>query len=149
PVAFFLVRSPLEGLSSFSFLQDRPMPTDASGKTAPPAGPRTGLRAKVLRGLRAAMEALVLALVCLSPWAFGAVEPVSEFILYAGVALLVGLWGAKVLLEWRLSWQRCPVALCLAGLFLIGIWQLTPLPRPLLGRLSPATTRLYGRLLPV
>jgi O-antigen ligase len=40
------------------------------------------------------------------------------------------------------------VALCLAGLFLLGVWQLTPLPAGALDRLSPATVRLCRQLLP-
>ena len=67
------------------------------------------------------MEAVVLALVALSPWAFGAVEPEAEFVLFAGVAVLLALWGARMLLEWRLRWAKCPVVLCLAG-FLELVW---------------------------
>jgi hypothetical protein len=68
--------------------------------------------------------------------------------LYAGVGLLLALWGLRMLLEGRLSWKKCPVALCLAGLFLLGIWQLTPLPARLLGWLSPATVRTCDQFLP-
>jgi O-antigen ligase len=98
--------------------------------------------------VRAATEALVLLLVCLSPWAFGGVEPEIEYLLDAGVAGLLGLWALHMLLEGRLAWARCPVALCLGGLILVGLWQVYPLPRPLLERLSPATTRLNDQLLP-
>jgi O-antigen ligase/tetratricopeptide (TPR) repeat protein len=106
------------------------------------------LRLSVAQGLRAGMEVLVLAMVGLSPWAFGAVEPVFEYALDAGVALVLLLWGLRVLVEWKFSWKRCPVSLCLAGLFLVGVWQLVPLPREALARLSPATAGLYDRLLP-
>src|SRR4029077_11502053 len=44
--------------------------------------------------------------------------------------------------------KKSSVALCLAGLFLLAVWQVTPLPRDLLAALSPATERLYERLLP-
>src|SRR5207249_1018157 len=71
-----------------------------------------------------------------------------EVYLFAGVALLLVLWAAAMLVRWEASWQRCPVALCLAGLFFLGVWQLTPLPRTVLGYLSPSTARLYDRLLP-
>jgi hypothetical protein len=94
------------------------------------------------------MEGVVLTLTCLSPWAFGAGESLFELCLYAGVALLLLLWGLRMLLEGRLTWKRSPLALCLAGLFLIGIWQLAPLPRPVLQVLSPGTPRLYDKLLP-
>jgi O-antigen ligase len=94
------------------------------------------------------MEALLLALVCLAPWAFGAVHPLSELVLYAGVAGLLVLWGVRVLLEGRWVWKRCPVALCLAGLFLLGILQMAPLPGSVLGQLAPGTARLYEDFLP-
>ena len=45
------------------------------------------------RLVRGAMEADVLAMVCLSPWAFGAVEPEHEFLLDVGIAVLMLLWG--------------------------------------------------------
>src|SRR5262249_48330238 len=101
-----------------------------------------------VRRLRGVMEALVLLLVCLSPWAFGAVEPLHEFLLYAGIAVLLTLWAAVMLLEGRLTWKQSPVALCLAGLFLLAAWQLTPLPGGVLTTISPATAQLYQQLLP-
>ena len=106
------------------------------------------LVARLTRLVRGAMEAGVLAMVCLSPWAFGAVEPEHEFLLDVGIAVLMILWGARMLLEGQLSWRKCPVAVCLAAWILLGVWQLTPLPRGLLSRISPVTTRMYDRLLP-
>ena len=100
------------------------------------------------RLVRGAMEADVLAMVCLSPWAFGAVEPEHEFLLDVGIAVLMLLSGARMLLDGQLSWRKCPVAVCLAAWILLGVWQLTPLPRGLLSRISPVTTRMYDRLLP-
>jgi hypothetical protein len=94
------------------------------------------------------MEAILLVLVCLAPWAFGAVETEFEFVLHAGVAVLLGLWGVRVLLEWHCRWVKCPVALCLAALLLVGACQLMPLPPRLLGWLSPGTARLYEQLFP-
>ncbi len=98
--------------------------------------------------MRRVMEAVLLIMVCLSPWAFGAVEPLGEFLLLAGVGLLAMLWAVAMLLEGRLSWRKCPVALCLAALYLLGIWQLTPLSRPVLQAFSPATAKMYDQLLP-
>ena len=98
--------------------------------------------------VRGSMEAVVLVMVCLSPWAFGAVEPEHEFLLDVGIAVLMILWGARMLLDGQLSWRKCPVAVCLAAWIFLGVWQLTPLPRGLLSRISPVTTRMYDRLLP-
>jgi O-antigen ligase len=94
------------------------------------------------------MEGIVLLLACGSPWALGAVHPAFEALLYGGVGLLLLLWAARALLQGRLTWRHCPVAVCLAGLFLLGVVQLAPLPRGALTRLSPAAAGLYGELLP-
>ncbi|MGZ3303192.1 MAG: hypothetical protein ACXVBG_20105 [Isosphaeraceae bacterium] len=52
------------------------------------------------------MKAVVLVMVCLSPWAFGAVAPDHEFLLDAGIAVLMILWGARMLLDGQLSWRK-------------------------------------------
>jgi O-antigen ligase/tetratricopeptide (TPR) repeat protein len=98
----------------------------------------------ILRG----MEGVLLLLVILSPWCYGAVHPGFEFLLDAGIGVLLLLWAVRMLLEGQLTWKKSPVAVCLAGLFLLGIWQVTPLPRSWLAPLSPATARLYDQLLP-
>jgi O-antigen ligase/tetratricopeptide (TPR) repeat protein len=104
-------------------------------------------RAQVL--LRATIETVVLLLVCLAPWPYGSVDARFELVLFAGVGLLLVLWGARMLLEGRLCWKKCPVALCLALLFLWGIWQITPLPRHFVATLSPGAGQFYSSLLPV
>ena len=105
-------------------------------------------RQKLADGLKAAMEALVLAMVFLSPWAFGAVDPRWELWLYVGVAVLMTFWAARLLVEFRFTWKPCPVAFCLTGLLLLAIWQLAPLPRDMLTLVSPQTTQIYDRVLP-
>ena len=94
------------------------------------------------------MEAVLLALICLSPWAYGAVHPGFEFLLDAGIAVLLALWAARMLLEGQITWKNSAVAICLAWLFLLGIWQSTPLPRHILDWLAPGTARCYDQLLP-
>lgn len=96
----------------------------------------------------AAMEAVLLALIVLTPWAYGAVHPHFEFLLDAGIALLMALWAARMLLERQVTWKTSTVAICLASLFLLGIWQQTPLSRSTLAWLSPGTVRCYDELLP-
>ena len=83
-----------------------------------------------------------------SPWAFGAVTAEAEFALFCGVALLLVLWAARVIVAAQFSWRKCPVALSLVAIFLLGVWQIAPLPRSALRRLSPATAAIYERLLP-
>src|SRR5262249_38960710 len=84
----------------------------------------------VARLVRLGTEAIFLVLICLSPWPFGAVEPVCECLLYTGVAAMLVLAAVDALAGGRGPFPRCPVMLCLAGLILFGVLQLTPLPRP-------------------
>ncbi len=99
--------------------------------------PASSFRLGALSLLAYAMEAIVLVMVCASPWAYGAVHPGFEFLLYACLGVILLLWAARMLLAGQLSWQKCPVALCLAGLVLIGLWQLTPLSGPVLKTIAP------------
>lgn len=94
------------------------------------------------------MEILVLLMVCLSPWALGGEGAECEFLLLVGLAALLVLWAARIIVRWRVTWRKCPVALSLAVVFMGGAWQLLPLPKAVLARLSPATARMYDRLLP-
>jgi O-antigen ligase len=113
---------------------------------AVPSAP--GLARRVATLVRGTMEGLVLLMVGLSPWAFGCRPPVFEAVLFVGLAVLLGLWALRMLLEWRLIWTSCPVALCLAGLFILGVWQITPLRPSILETVSPSTASLDSRLLP-
>ncbi len=90
----------------------------------------------------------MLLLVCVSPWAFGAVEAEFEFVLFVGVAGLLLLWGVRCVLAGRFRWAKCPIALCLAALFVVGVFQALPLPHEILRVLSPAAARFYENLLP-
>lgn len=126
------------------------MAWDASTKTTTDTSdtPLAPWRLGLFNILGACIEGLVLGLVCLSPWAFGAVEPAQESLLYAGVALALVLWAARMLLGARFTWERDPVLLCIGGLFLLGIVQISSLPQNLLRRISPATVAYVDSLLP-
>ena len=76
-------------------------------------------------------EVLCLALVCLAPWAFGAVEAWAELALEIGIAVLAVL---AIVAGWRAG--RTPHLLCLPSIALLGLIglalvQATPLPDPL------------------
>jgi O-antigen ligase/tetratricopeptide (TPR) repeat protein len=118
-----------------------------AGASAERTGP-SGWRASAAAALGGLMEAILLAAVVLSPWFYGAVEPSAEFALYVTLAVLLVLWGLRILLQGAFHWHHCPVALCLGGLFLLGMLQTTPLPREVLDWISPGTVRMYDRLLP-
>jgi len=120
----------------------------ASSASPGNAARRLTFRSQLCLLLPIAMEAILLGMVLFSPWAYGSEPAGFEFLLDAGVSLLVALWGVRMLLEGKLAWRKCPVTLCLAGLFLLGAWQIAPLNHSLLSAVSPATERLYERLLP-
>lgn len=94
------------------------------------------------------MEGIVLLLVIGLPWAFGGVDPPYELALAVGVALLVVLWAAIVCVNGRFNWIRCAVAPSLAGLVLLALFQLVPLPQFVLRVLSPGTAELWATMLP-
>ncbi|HXG09752.1 MAG TPA: O-antigen ligase family protein [Gemmataceae bacterium] len=93
------------------------------------------------------MEVIVLSLVCLSPWAFGGVEP-YQGLLYAGVAVLLVLWALRMLAAGKLTWRKCPVILCLTGLVVLGLWQIAPLSEEVVRRYSQTYAELRAQLLP-
>src|SRR5262245_21502655 len=95
-----------------------------------------------------AMEGIVLTLVVLLPGGFSLVAGLVDWTLFSGVALLLLLWAVRMLVEWRPCLAACPITLCLAGLFLLGTWQITPLSPSVLARVSPATAELNRQLLP-
>jgi tetratricopeptide (TPR) repeat protein len=119
----------------------------APSDVAPPAlpGAAAAWRRHGDRWLAGILEALVIALVCISPWV---PETRSPFFLYGTLGLLLAIWGGRLLLQGRIVWHKCPVTLCLALLFLSGIWQLIPFSRPVLSTVTPGTAALYERLLP-
>ena len=98
--------------------------------------------------LRGLSEVLIVVLVCAAPWAFGAVEAWAELGLYLGVAALtvVGVasgWGTDRAREWL----SLP-SLFLAGLAVLAVIQVTPLPGFALKVLSPGSVSLRASLLP-
>lgn len=106
------------------------------------------VRLQTLALLRGIQEALVLLLVILSPWAFGCVHPLLEMVLFGGLAILLSLWSLCLLLDDKTIWPACPVAGCLAGLFVLGVWQITPLPPATLAWIAPGNIALQNRLGP-
>ena len=105
-------------------------------------------RQRFARALHAVLEFVVLLLVCFAPWPFGSVHPIFEFILFAGIGVVLALWSLSILVAWRFTWKRCPVTLCLAGLVVIGVIQLAPLSPGIRSWLSPNGEKLLARLKP-
>jgi O-antigen ligase/tetratricopeptide (TPR) repeat protein len=94
------------------------------------------------------MEGLVLALAVASAWPFGSVHAYFQWLLLVAVALLLGCWAGRVVLEGRVRWTPCPIALGLAGLCLLAMLQVWPLPPSWVQFLSPQTAALQDFLLP-
>jgi len=90
--------------------------------------------------LRHVAEAVILLLVALSPYPFGGVEPSWTFGLLLGVAVLVGLWLAHVVLTREVTFRWDAISLGLFGLVVFTAFQTVPLPESVVGVLSP--TRL-------
>jgi O-antigen ligase/tetratricopeptide (TPR) repeat protein len=93
-------------------------------------------------------EVLSLALVCLAPWAFGAVEAWAELALELGITVLAAL---ALLVGGRAG--RSPQlltlpALALLGLIALALAQATPLSEHWLRRLDPAAAAARAELAP-
>src|SRR5262245_5684862 len=100
------------------------------------------------RALRAAAEAVLLALVVLSPWPFASVQPVWTFVLLAGLAVVVALWAAHAVVGRRLAYRPDAVSACLLGLVLLTAAQLVPLPESAVRTLSPTLADWHRTLRP-
>lgn len=87
-------------------------------------------------------------LIVLSPWAFAANDPTAEFALALGLAALLWLEAVRLCVEGGRRIAACPIAFCLAGLFLLGVVQLVPLPPAVLRVVSPNAARLDEELRP-
>jgi O-antigen ligase len=96
----------------------------------------------------AAMEALVLFLVAFSAWPFASVHRVSQWVLLTGVSMMLAVWAARLLLEGRVGWVRCPIVACLAVLCMLGMYQVVRLDVDWLAWLSPETTTWQDLTLP-
>ena len=69
-------------------------------------------------------------------------------LVHGGGAPVSGLCDPLGIPPCPVSWKPCPVTVCLAGLFLISVWQLVPWPDGLLGWVSPAAVRLHQQFVP-
>lgn len=98
--------------------------------------------------LRAAMEAVTLAMTVLAPWAFASVHPASLFLLYCGLSVTLILWSAAILVEGRVTISWCPVLLCLGAMVALGVWQLIPFSPSALATISAGTTKWRSELYP-
>lgn len=104
--------------------------------------------ATAARGLRWAGEAALALIAFGSAWPFGSVDSFWESVATAGVSVLMILWAAYAAvtrsLNIRFDW---PTGL-LAGLILVSGFQLIPLPKLVVGALSPSAIRIHEQYRP-
>jgi O-antigen ligase/tetratricopeptide (TPR) repeat protein len=94
------------------------------------------------------MEAMILAMIVLAPWAFGAVHPASILLLYLGLSSILILWSVVIFLEKSVPVSRCPALLCFAGMVVLGVFQLIPFNDSALKALSASTASIRSELFP-
>ncbi|MDB5352376.1 MAG: lipid core-O-antigen ligase-like enyme [Planctomycetota bacterium] len=101
------------------------------------------------RWARRCSEAIILALSCLAPWAFGSVEAWAELTLDLGIVLAaaLGIIAGRGSARARDALFGMP-SLALAGLSLLTLAQAVPLPEGLLARVDPAAASTREALVP-
>src|SRR5262245_58901941 len=87
---------------------------------------------------RAGIEGVVLSMLALAPWMFGAVHSLAEFVLAIGLAVILLLWAARLAADGEPIWSPCGVGICLGSICLLGVAQTLPLPDSVLNGLSPS-----------
>lgn len=110
--------------------------------------PSAGIAQRISDTAAVGMEALVCVIVCLSPWFFGAVDPLFRGGMFIGIAALACLWGLRMVLLRRVVWTACPTVFCIIVLFGIGISQLTPLSDSMLHSIGWSQAEMYESLVP-
>ncbi|SIO55513.1 O-antigen ligase [Singulisphaera sp. GP187] len=102
----------------------------------------------LIRRCQYASEAILIAMACLAPWAFGAVEAWAEFVLFLGIFLLAILSLLIRAGTDRVRALFCLPSVALGGLVLLVALQATSLSPGVLKRISPATVALRAGLTP-
>ncbi len=93
-------------------------------------------------------EGLLISLATLSAWPFAGVLPFAEYLLTAGVGLLVLVWAVHAVVTRASGFRLDLVSGALAGLILFTACQLVPLPLGVVKVLSPARANWHETLLP-
>lgn len=105
-------------------------------------------RTPIARYLRAGGEAVLLVLATLAVWPFAAADPVWEAATGGFVALLAALWAAHSAVTRRARFKPDLVSGCLAGLVLLAVVQLVPLPLGVVNVVSPARAEWHTTFIP-
>lgn len=126
--------------NSFGFVVIESTPL-LQAQPVPPVG-------RVSRWLQGITEALVIVLATAAPWAFGAIHPISVFVIDVGLSAVFVLVSIRVVIDRRVNGWICPIAAVLAGMVLLGVWQSIPLPAQVLSAVAPGTAALRADLLP-
>ena len=88
---------------------------------------------------------LLLACVAVAPFPWGAILPAGNFVIEAFAFGTMALaFATRSQVETRSSHPLWIPAAGLAAIALLGLWQLTPLPLPLLRGISPGSAKVYA-----
>lgn len=98
------------------------------------------------RRARQAAEAIVLAMACLSPWAYGAVDSWAQLLLALGLIALAVLGFVIGLRVPRGRFLLCLPSLALGGLCVLAALQSIPVSSAILNRIAPSTHSLITSL---
>ncbi|MEO2088253.1 MAG: hypothetical protein ABGY75_01985, partial [Gemmataceae bacterium] len=105
-------------------------------------------RTPASRCLRAGGEAVLLVLATLAAWPFAGADPVWEAATGGAIALLAVLWAVHAAITRRARFKPDLVSGCLAGLVLLAVIQLVPLPLGLVSVISPARAEWHTAFVP-
>lgn len=98
---------------------------------------------------RSLIEAILFLLVAVSPWYFGAVEPIHRAFVLLGIASIAFLTGSIWLIGYRPAPTACVFSILLLLLIALNAAQLIPLPLSIQKAVSPELVRVRDELLPV
>ncbi len=99
-------------------------------------------------GMRRIAEAVILAMACLAPWAYGSVDAWAEFGLDVGVVAIAILGSAVAIGTGRGRHWLCLPSVALFGLTSLALLQATPLPGDVLRRIAPSEHASWASLVP-
>lgn len=91
------------------------------------------------------IERSIIFLLIFTPLAFGAVQRWSIAVMEITILVVFGAWLIKLILNKKPNVVTSPVLYFSAGLILLYLLQLTPLPLSLIGAVSPTTATLYAQ----
>jgi O-antigen ligase len=98
--------------------------------------------------LRIAIEVVVSLLVTISPWPYGSYQAGSRLLIIIGVAAVLVLWAARLVISGDWTTRGKEPFFCFLGFVLLSIVQILSLPTAVLAVVSPGSAEIYSYYLP-